>query len=67
MRQLFRNLLLFGMATAVCVACSKENDVTKQEEQKKETSENTTEEVKIVDGAITAVSIWLPMPVLRTV
>ena len=55
MRQLFRNLLLFGMATAVCVACSKENDVTKQEEQKKETSENTTEEVKIVDGAITAV------------
>ena len=54
MKRIFKNLLLFGMATAVCVACSKENEVTKQEEQKKETPENTTEEVKIVDGAITA-------------
>ena len=54
MKRIIKNLLLFGMATAVCVACSKENEVTKQEEQKKKTPENTTEEVKIVDGAITA-------------
>lgn len=34
MKRILKNLLLFGMATAVCVACSKESEVSKQEDQK---------------------------------